>query len=73
MLSCSKPCAARREDGCFAELTWNILDDLPILDGRSHLGMWYAIVLTSTQSRMLIVTQARKSIVGAEIEGRSRW
>ena len=42
MLSCSKPCAARREDGCFAELTWNILDDLPILDGRSHLGVWHA-------------------------------
>jgi len=38
-----------RTKRCVESLTWNILDDLPILDGRSHLDIQCTIVPRLTQ------------------------
>lgn len=44
------------------KLTWNILDDLPILDGRSHLEDWCSIVASWRQSQLPMVSQVLESI-----------
>jgi hypothetical protein len=61
MLNASR--SSSREMWDSKKLTWDVLDDLPILDGRSHLELSHAIAQSSRQSSLPIVTGGVENIV----------